>query len=63
MDICISPKKLHGYINAIPSKSQAHRMLICAAFADQPTTLICPETNRDIEATANCLVALGAGGF
>ena len=61
MDICISPKKLHGYINAIPSKSQAHRMLICAAFADQPTTLICPETNRDIEATANCLVALGAG--
>ena len=61
MDICISPKKLHGYINAIPSKSQAHRILICAAFADQPTTLICPETNRDIEATANCLVALGAG--
>ena len=61
MDICITPKKLYGNINAIPSKSQAHRMLICAAFADQPTTLICPETNRDIEATANCLVALGAG--
>ena len=61
MDICISPKKLHGYINAIPSKSQAHRMLICAAFSDQLTTLICPETNRDIEATANCLTALGAG--
>lgn len=61
MDICITPKKLYGYINAIPSKSQAHRMLICAAFSDQPTTLICPETNRDIEATANCLTALGAG--
>ena len=61
MDICITPKKLYGNINAIPSKSQAHRMLICAAFSDQPTTLICQETNRDIEATANCLTALGAG--
>ena len=61
MDICITPKKLHGNINAIPSKSQAHRMLICAAFSDRSTTLICPETNRDIEATANCLTALGAG--
>ena len=61
MDICITPKKLYGNINAIPSKSQAHRMLICAAFSDQLTTLICPETNRDIEATANCLTALGAG--
>ena len=61
MDICITPKKLYGNINAIPSKSQAHRMLICAAFSDQQTTLICPETNRDIEATANCLTALGAG--
>ena len=61
MDICITPKKLYGNINAIPSKSQAHRMLICAAFSDQPTTLICPETNRDIEATANCLTALRAG--
>lgn len=35
-------------------------MLICAAFADAPTTLHCPQTNRDIEATANCLRALGA---
>ncbi len=35
-------------------------MLICAAFADAPTELICPDTNRDIEATADCLGALGA---
>ncbi len=61
MDICITPQKLHGTIAAIPSKSQAHRMLICAAFADRPTKLICQETNRDIEATAACLSALGAG--
>ena len=60
MDITIQPGKLSGIVNAIPSKSQAHRLLICAAFADNPTTLICPDTNRDIEATADCLNALGA---
>lgn len=60
MDITIHPGKLSGGINMIPSKSQAHRLLICAAFADNKTTLICPDTNRDIEATADCLRSLGA---
>jgi len=60
MDITIQPQKLHGRVTAIPSKSQAHRLLICAAFADKPTELLCPETNRDIAATASCLSALGA---
>ena len=60
MDITIHPRILRGEIQIIPSKSQAHRLLICAAFADKPTQLICPETNRDIEATADCLNALGA---
>ena len=60
MDITIFPGKLSGTVRAIPSKSQAHRLLICAAFAGAPTTLFCPETNRDIEATMGCLNALGA---
>lgn len=60
MDITILPKKLSGTVQAIPSKSQAHRLLICGAFADGNTTLDCPETNQDIEATAECLNALGA---
>lgn len=60
MNLTIMPGKLHGTVRAIPSKSQAHRMLICAAFADGPTFLNCPETNRDIDATAQCLSALGA---
>ena len=60
MDITIRPRPLRGEIEVIPSKSQAHRYLICAAFADAPTQLVCPETNRDIEATADCLNALGA---
>lgn len=60
MDITIRPDKLQGTLTAIPSKSQAHRLLICAAFAEQKTELICPQTNRDIEATADCLRSLGA---
>ncbi len=60
MDITIHPGRLQGSVKAIPSKSQAHRYLICAAFCDAQTRLICHETNRDIEATADCLNALGA---
>ncbi len=59
MDITIYPGKLRGTVTAIPSKSQAHRLLICAAFADAPTSFVCPQTNEDIEATARCLNALG----
>jgi 3-phosphoshikimate 1-carboxyvinyltransferase len=60
MDLTIYPGKLTGTVSAIPSKSQAHRILICAAFSHTETTIICPDTNEDIEATANCLRGLGA---
>ena len=60
MDITIQPRRLQGDITVIPSKSQAHRLLICAAFADGPAILNCPETNRDMDATAGCLNAFGA---
>lgn len=60
MDITIQPHPLRGEIQIIPSKSQAHRLLICAAFADRATRLTCAQTNTDIEATADCLRALGA---
>ena len=60
MDITIYPQILRGNVTVIPSKSQAHRLLICAAFADRPTQLVCRESNRDIEATVACLCALGA---
>ena len=55
----ISPSIPHGNIKAIASKSIAHRLLICAAFSDKKTVIRCEETNKDIEATANCLRALG----
>jgi len=60
MDITIQPRTLRGDISIIPSKSQAHRLLICAAFSDKPTQLRCSETSRDMDATADCLRALGA---
>ena len=60
MDLTIQPRSLRGDITVIPSKSQAHRLLICAAISDGPTDLVCPDTNRDIEATVDCLNALGA---
>ena len=60
MDITITPQRLHGCIEVIPSKSQAHRILICSAFSDGPARIQCDETSRDIEATAECLCALGA---
>jgi len=60
MDLTIQPRLLRGGVQAIPSKSLAHRYLICAAFADAPTQLRCGETSRDIEATVDCLRALGA---
>ena len=61
MKIRITPGPLSGRIRAIASKSQAHRLLICAAFADGPTDILCRELSADIEATAHCLEALGCG--
>lgn len=60
MDITIQPNKLQGALEVIPSKSQAHRLLICSAFADRPTTICCRDSNRDIDATIDCLRSLGA---
>ena len=60
MDVKISPVPLSGTVKIIPSKSQAHRALICAALADQPMRIECEVVSRDIEATAACLNMLGA---
>lgn len=60
MDIRLSPAPLSGCISAIPSKSFAHRLLICAALADRATRLSLPSSSQDIDATCRCLTALGA---
>ena len=45
-------------IEIIPSKSIAHRALICAAFSKNPCEVICEATSEDIEATKKCMEAL-----
>ena len=60
MDIKVTPKRLSGKIGAIPSKSDAHRLLICAALSDGETELFMDRTSEDIEATVLCLEAMGA---
>lgn len=56
----ITPRPLRGRIAAIPSKSEAHRLLICAALADRPTLVSGCGQSEDIHATVRCLNALGA---
>ncbi len=60
MDVRILPARLSGTVRAVPSKSQAHRALICAALADAPTRVGCGSESGDMAATVACLRALGA---
>ncbi len=60
MQVTIAPGPLSGEIAAIPSKSDAHRLLICAALSDRPTELSLPQSSEDLGATIGCLRALGA---
>ncbi len=60
MKIKIKPSVLNGKIKAISSKSQVHRMLIAAALADGETAIFFDSTGEDIDATVDCLTALGA---
>ena len=60
MIVHIQKSNLIGEINAIPSKSYAHRILICSAFANKPTLIKNLPNSQDICATLNCIKALGA---
>lgn len=63
MKATIQPRQLSGTISAIASKSDVHRLLLCAALADGPTKLILKGTtslSEDILTTADCIKALGA---
>ncbi len=55
-----SQKTTKEKIKAISSKSEAHRLLICAALSDGETSIVCNDTNEDINATVSCLNSLGA---
>lgn len=51
---------LEGCVTPPPSKSQAHRLLICAALGCASCSIVCNAVNDDIMATMRCLNALGA---
>ena len=59
MDICITPAPLGGREQAVPSKSHAHRLLLCAALCRESTLLHIPAPSVDILVTMDCLRALG----
>ena len=63
MKIKITPQQLNGTIEAIPSKSHAHRLLIAQKLASlqgcgQETPLVIPTFPEDIDATKGCLTQL-----
>lgn len=60
MNANIIPSPLRGTAAAIPSKSQAQRLLLCTALGDREATIACSSLCDDIEAMARCLRALGA---
>lgn len=59
MDIKIVPSVLSGEVNIPPSKSAAHRALICAALSEEISRVTPYCTSKDIKATVSCLKALG----
>ena len=56
----VAPGPRAGVIQIPASKSQAHRMLICAALSREPSRLILDGFSAEMEATMQCLEALGA---
>ncbi len=60
MKVRITPGKARGIVMAPPSKSMAHRMLICAGLAEGISTIDNIELSEDIKATLGMLEQLGA---
>lgn len=59
MIVKIAPATAKGMVAAPPSKSMAHRALLCGALSDG-STVSGVALSKDIAATAGCLQALGA---
>ena len=55
MNLTIMPNLLSGTVTPPPSKSQAHRYLIAAALAGEPSGIENLEDSQDIQATRWCM--------
>lgn len=60
MRVAIRPSKARGEVKAPPSKSMAHRLLICAALSEGTSHIYNVAYSEDILATIDCIRALGA---
>lgn len=60
MKIHIQPSRLEGALCVPPSKSMGHRALICAGLTQGSSTILGLGHSKDMEATIQCLEALGA---
>lgn len=58
-NILIHPSRLEGEIDAISSKSFAHRALILAGLCENPTNIYINEFSKDINVTIEALKNLG----
>jgi len=55
----IKPSKLSGEVNVPPSKSMAHRAIICAFLADGTSEIDNIELSEDIMSTCQAVITLG----
>lgn len=60
MKIRVFPSVARGRVSAPPSKSMAHRWLLCAAMAQGESRICGVSDCEDVQATLDCLRALGA---
>lgn len=60
MQVTIKPSKASGTAFAPPSKSMAHRLLICAGLCEGESIVSNLSYSEDILATLDCLKSLGA---
>ena len=58
MKVEIRAGTARGTIKAPPSKSMAHRLLICAGFAEGESVIRGVDPSEDVLATMDCLRAL-----
>ena len=56
----IKPRLMGGTIKAIPSKSYAHRIMLCAMLSNMQTQIAGNYESKDMEATLSCVQALGS---
>lgn len=60
MTVTISPCNPQGKINVPPSKSDAHRLLVCAGLSEGESKIENIALSNDIKATLGCLENMGA---